>query len=182
MAIFVAPNLDLGFYYETVRPKSIKMLGYLKIVLNCSNYKYIKNFWSKSNYKIVIAVLPTAVCIGGQLLDFSLPELVRSQSTFSTDPEVLQNCASFTLCSSAGPAVGECSAVMGLKPCMLYVQIYCVYCIIVLFNVLLLLFVLDYYLLNSQLWIQDWVSLCFGNLCLLNTPQGSGYHKLYQLT
>ena len=28
----------------------------------------------------------TALCIGDQLLDFSVPELVRSQSTFSTDP------------------------------------------------------------------------------------------------
>ena len=61
----------------------------------------------------------TAVCNGDQLLDFSVPELVRSQSTFSTDPEVLQNCAGFTLCSPAGLAVGECSVVMGL-------QIYCV--------------------------------------------------------
>ena len=40
----------------------------------------------------------TAVCIGDQFLDFSVLELVRSQSTFSTDPEVLQNCAAFTLC------------------------------------------------------------------------------------
>ena len=31
------------------------------------------------------------------MLDFSVPELVRSQSTFSTDPEVLENCAGFTL-------------------------------------------------------------------------------------
>ena len=81
----------------------------------------------------------TAVCNEDQLLDFSVPKLVRSQSTFGTDPEVLQNCAGFTLCSSAGPAVSECSAVMGLTPCMLCVQIYCVLC------------VLDYYLLNSQL-------------------------------
>ena len=44
----------------------------------------------------------TAVCYG----DFSVPELVRSQSTFSTE-EVLQNCAGFTLYSSAGLAVGE---------------------------------------------------------------------------
>ena len=71
----------------------------------------------------------TPVCNGDQLLDFSVPELVRSQSTSSTDPEVLQNCAGFTLCSSAGLAVGECSAVMGLTPCMLCVQIYCVLCI-----------------------------------------------------
>ena len=80
----------------------------------------------------------TAVCSGDQLLDFSVPELVLSQSTFSTYPEVLQNCTGFSLCSSAGPAVGECSAVMGLTPCMLCVQIYCGLC------------ALDY-LLNSQL-------------------------------
>ena len=75
----------------------------------------------------------TAVCIGDQLLDFSVPELVRSQSTFSIDPEVRHNYASFTLCSSADPtaglAVGQCSAVMGLTLCMLCVQIYCVLCI-----------------------------------------------------
>ena len=38
---------------------------------------------------------------GDQMLDFSVLELVRSQSKFSIDPEVLQNCAGFTLCSSA---------------------------------------------------------------------------------
>ena len=55
----------------------------------------------------------TAVCNNGdQFLDFSVPELVRSLSTFSTDPEVLQNCVGFALCSSAGPAVGECYVVM----------------------------------------------------------------------
>ena len=48
----------------------------------------------------------TAVCNGDQLLDFSLPELVRSQSKLSTDPKVLQNCTGFTLSSSAGLAVG----------------------------------------------------------------------------
>ena len=74
-----------------------------------------------------------------QLLDFSVPELVRSQSTFSTDSEVPQICAGFTLCKSAGLAVGECSAVMGLTPYMSCVQIYCVSR------------VLDYYLLDSQL-------------------------------
>ena len=81
----------------------------------------------------------TAVSNRDQLLDFSVPELVRNQSTFSTDPEVLQNCAGFTLSSSASLAEGECSAVMGLTPCALRVQIYCVLC------------VLDYYLLHSQL-------------------------------
>ena len=96
----------------------------------------------------------TAVCIGDQLLDFSLPELVRSQSTFITDPEVLQNCTSFTLWMSAGLAVGEFSAVMGLTPCMLCVHINCMLC------------VLGYYLMISQLWIQDWVGLCSGNHCI----------------
>ena len=72
----------------------------------------------------------TAVCNGDQLLDFSVPELVRSQSMLGTDPEVLQNCAGFTLCSSAGPAVGDCAAVLGLTPCMLCVQIYCVLCVL----------------------------------------------------
>ena len=81
----------------------------------------------------------TAVCNGDQLLDFSAPELVRSQSTFGTDSEVLKNCA--------GLVVGERSAVMALTPCMLCVQIYCVSR------------VLDYYLLNSQYRIQDWVGL-----------------------
>ena len=66
------------------------------------------------------------------MLNFFVPELVRSQSTFSTDPEVLHNYVGFTLCSSVGLAVGDCSAVVGLTPCMLCVQIYCV------------LFVLDY--------------------------------------
>ena len=58
------------------------------------------------------------------------------------------------LCSSVGLAVGECSTVMGLTRCMLCVQVYYVLC------------VLDYYLLNYQMWIQDWVGLCFGNLCV----------------
>ena len=68
-------------------------------------------------------IFKTAVCNCDQMLDFSLPELVRSQSKFSTDLEVFQNCAGFTLCSSAGLAVGECSAVMGLTPWKLCVQI-----------------------------------------------------------
>ena len=68
----------------------------------------------------------TSVCNGDQLLDFSVPEPVWSQSTFNTDPEVLQNCAGFALYSSVGLAVGKCSAVMDLTPCMLCVQIYCV--------------------------------------------------------
>ena len=81
----------------------------------------------------------TAICIGDQLLDVSVPELVRSQSTFSTDPEVFQNCIGFTLCSSTGLAVGEFSAIMGLTTCMLCVHMNCVLC------------VLDYNLLISQL-------------------------------
>ena len=77
----------------------------------------------------VFAVVKTAVPNGDQLLDFPVPELVRSQPTFGTDPEVLRNCASFTLCSSAGPTVGESSGVMGMTLCMLCVQIYCVLCV-----------------------------------------------------
>ena len=50
----------------------------------------------------------TAVCNGDQLLDFSALEHVVSQSRFSTDREVLQNCAGSTLCSSAGLTVGSC--------------------------------------------------------------------------
>ena len=72
----------------------------------------------------------TAVCNGDQLLDFSVPELVRSQSTFSTDPEVLHNCAGFTLCSSAGLKVGDCAAEMGFD--VMYVvctNLLCVVCI-----------------------------------------------------
>ena len=126
-------------------------------------------------YDRIIAVVRHQVCIGDQLLDFSLPELVRSQSTFSTYLEVLQNRTGFTLCSSAGLAVGQCSAAVSLTPCMLCVQIYCVLC------------VLDYYLLNSQLCIQDRVGLCFGrpmfwkSLCLLSTPESLATTS-YQLT
>ena len=71
----------------------------------------------------------TTVCNRDQLLDFSVPELIPS-------PEVLQKCAALTLRSSAALAVGECSAVLTLTPCMLRVQIYCV------------LRVLDYYLVE----------------------------------
>ena len=44
---------------------------------------------------------------------------------------------SHILCSSAGLTVGQCSAAMGLTPCMLCVQMYCLLC------------VFDYYILNS---------------------------------
>ena len=55
----------------------------------------------------------TAVCNGDQLLDFFVLELIPSQVTFSTDPEVpIQNCA-----------------VMGFTPCMLC-AVLCVYWII----------------------------------------------------
>ena len=61
---------------------------------------------------------------------FNVPELVRSQSTFSTDPEVLQNCAGFTLCSSAGLAVCECSAVIGFDTMhVVCTDLPCVVCI-----------------------------------------------------
>ena len=108
----------------------------------------------------------TAVCNGDQLVDFSVPELVQSQSTFRTDPEVLQNCTGFTLCSSAGRAVGECSAVMGLTHCMLCVQIYSVLRVSAEFST---------------------VNTGFGRpmfwkpLCLLSTPEGLATTN-YQLT
>ena len=72
----------------------------------------------------------TAVCNGDQLLDFSVPEFVRSQSTLSTDPEALQNCAGFNIVQFNGLAAGECSAVMSLTPRMLCVQIYFVLCVL----------------------------------------------------
>ena len=85
---------------------------------------------------------------------------------FITDPEVLQNWAGFTLCSSAGLAVGECSAVMGLTPCMFCVQVYYV------------LPLLDYYLLNST----DWVGLCLEtSVSVEYTPEGLATTN-YQLT
>ena len=59
--------------------------------------------------------------MGNQLLNFSVPEPVRSQSASS--PEVIQNCTGFTF---AGLAVAECSVVTGLIPCMLC----CVLCVV----------------------------------------------------
>ena len=62
----------------------------------------------------------------------------------------------------------------GLTPCMLCVQIYCV------------LFLVDYYLVSSQLWIQDWVGLYFWNPCaswvLLRVwlPQTINVHRLFK--
>ena len=73
-------------------------------------------------------------CCRKTAVDFSVPELVRSQSTFSTNPEVFQNSAGFTLCSSAGLAVGECLEMMCLTPCLLCVYritVCCVYWIII---------------------------------------------------
>ena len=86
---------------------------------------------------------------------------------FSTDPEVLQNCAGFTLCSSEGLAVGKCSAIMGLTPCMLCVQIYCVLCV---------LLSAEFSTVNTGLGR----AILWKPLCLLNTPEGLAitYHKL----
>ena len=73
---------------------------------------------------------------------------------FSTDPEVRQNCAGFTWCSSAGSAVGKCSAVMGLTPSMLSVQdLLCVVCTELLSA--------EFSAVNTGL-----CRLCFGNLCV----------------
>ena len=53
--------------------------------------------------------------------------MVRNQSTFSTDPEVIQNCAVFTFCSSAGLAVSNCATVMGSN--VVGTVLLCVVCI-----------------------------------------------------
>ena len=76
-------------------------------------------------------------CNGDQLFNFSVPELLQSQLALTRK--------SFRIAQVSHCVVqpvqqwAECSAVIGLAPCMLCVQIYCVLC------------VLDYYLLNSQL-------------------------------
>ena len=75
--------------------------------------KHVRKYHSIFRTDLQLLLSKTAVCIGDQLLDFSVAELVQSQSTFSTFPEVLQICPGFTLFSSAGLAV------MGLIPCML---------------------------------------------------------------
>ena len=103
------------------------------------------------------------------MLYFSLPELVRSQSTFSIDPEVLQNCAGFTLCSSAGLAVGECSALMGLTPCMLCTDLMCAACIG--------LSSAEFSLVNTGLGRH----MFWKPLCLLSTPEGLATTN-YQIT
>ena len=131
--------------------------------------KYRAVFGRKVSDNIYYCCRKTAVCIGDQLLNFSLPELVRSQSTFNTDPEVLQNCPGFTLCSSAGLAVGICSAVMGLTPCLLCVQIYCVVCIGLLSA--------EFSAVNTGLGRPMFCK----PLCLLSTPEGLATTN-YQLT
>ena len=97
----------------------------------CENHTLRKIFFNLTNIVLYYTLdynthlryccRKTTVFNEDQLLDFSVLELVRSQSAFSTDPEILQNCAGFTLCSSTSLAVGECSAVMGLTLCMLCV-------------------------------------------------------------
>ena len=82
-----------------------------------------KNLTEIGSIILIAVVRQQFVYNGHQLLDFPVPELVQSQSTFTTDPEVLQNWAGFTLCSSPGQAVGDCAAVMRFTPCMLCVQI-----------------------------------------------------------
>ena len=123
-----------------------------------------------SSYKHTVnCCRKTEVCNRDQLLDFSVPELVRSQSIFSTDPKAFQNCAGFTLCSFAGLAVGDCSAVMGLTPCMLCVQIYCVVCIGLLSA--------EFLTVNTGLG----KPMLWKPLCLLSTPEGLATTN-YQLT
>ena len=62
--------------------------------------------------------------------DFSVPELVRSQSASGTygSPSEFTG-FTFQFCSSAGLAAGEFSAVMGLTPCILRTNLLCAVCI-----------------------------------------------------
>ena len=75
------------------------------------------------------------------MLDFSIPQLVRSESMFGTDPEVLQNCEGFTLQFSGSSSrrsngfdTMHVACIDSL--CFVCIHSHCV---------------LDYYLLNSQL-------------------------------
>ena len=164
--------------YINVKSHKVSAI-YTVLLLNCNNETNMTTYsiiifhvgrkqcpikfsvYQVSHLSLSYCCRKTAVCNGDQLLDFSVPELVWSLSTFSTDPEVLQNCTGFTLCISTGLAVGECSAVMGLTPCMLCVQIYCVLC------------VLDYYLLNF-LTVNTGLGrpMFWKSLCLLRTLEG----------
>ena len=80
---------------------------------------------------------------------------------FSTDPEVLQDCAGFTLCSSASLAAGKCSAIMGLTPCMhvVYTDLLCVVCSGLLSA--------EFSTVNTGLGRP----MSWKPLCLLNTPE-----------
>ena len=92
-----------------------------------------------TKFRSIIAVIRQQFVIGINCSIFLYRNSFGANQRLALTRKSLQNCAGFTLCSSAGLAVGECSTVMGLTPSMLCVQIYCVLC------------VLDYYLLNSQL-------------------------------
>ena len=127
-------------------------------------------------YLYVVSVLlsycchKTAVRIGDQLLDFSAPELVWSQSSFSTDLEVPQNCTGFTLCCLAGLAVSECSAVMGFDTMhVVCTDLLCVVCIGLLCA--------EFSTVNAGLGRHMFWKL----LCLLSTPEGLATTN-YQLT
>ena len=111
----------------------------------------------------------TAVCNGDQLLDFSVPKLVLNQS--STDPEVLQNCAGITLCSSMGPAVGRMSCSNRFDTMhAVCLDLLCVVCIGLL----------------SAEFSTVTTGLCrlmfWKPLCLLSTPEGRPATINYQLT
>ena len=108
--------------------------------------------------------------MGINLLDFSVPELVGSQSTFSTDPEALQNCAGFTLCSSAGLAVGDCAAVLGFTLSdVVCTDLLCVVCIGLLYA--------EFSTVNTGLGRP----MFWTPMCLLSTPEGLVTTN-YQLT
>ena len=85
------------------------------------------------------------------------------------DPEILQNCAGFTLCSSAGLAVGECHPVMGLTMHVVCTDLKCVVCIRLLFA--------EFSTVNTGLG----TPMFWKPLCLLSTPEGLATTN-YQLT
>ena len=113
--------ISAWFGYQNIPTASVKFLYYdfvrSHVYLNSTqsdNFKSVLKY--QTSRTLCYCCRKTAVCNGDQLLDFFVPELVWSQSTFSSDREVLQNYTGFTLWNSAGLAVGECSAIMSLTP------------------------------------------------------------------
>ena len=117
----------------------------------------------------------TAVSIWDQVLNFSIQELVRSQSTSSTDPEVLQNWTAFiqfcSLCAAqqVKQSANFVHAVLGLTPSMMCTYKLCVVCIGLLSA--------DFSTVNTGLGRP----MFWKPLCLLSTPEGLATTN-YQVT